>query len=85
MEIKNTTDISLDVSMNLVRYKIVFVGDVSVGKTSIINRLMDNKFNETYDVNIKIIKCLNFFLIFKKILIAFNWSRFFFKNSKIQG
>ena len=56
MEIKNTTDISLDVSINLVRYKIVFVGDVSVGKTSIINRLMDNKFNETYDVNIKIIK-----------------------------
>jgi GTPase SAR1 family protein len=85
MEIKNTTDISLDVSMNLVRYKIVFVGDVSVGKTSIINRLMDNKFNETYDVNIKIIKCLNFFKIFKKIPIAFNWSGFFFKNSKIQG
>ena len=50
MEIKNTTEFSMDVSMNLVRYKIVFVGDVSVGKTSIINRLMDNKFNESYDV-----------------------------------
>ena len=37
-------------SINLVRYKIVFVGDVAVGKTSIINRLMENKFSETYDV-----------------------------------
>jgi GTPase SAR1 family protein len=50
MELKNPTDVSLDASLNLVRYKIVFVGDVAVGKTSIINRLMDNKFNDTYDV-----------------------------------
>jgi GTPase SAR1 family protein len=52
MELKNTSDISVsvDVSMNLIRYKIVFVGDVAVGKTSIIGRLMDNKFNEDYDV-----------------------------------
>ena len=38
--------------MNLVRQKIVFVGDVSVGKTSIINRLNENKFKENYDVSI---------------------------------
>jgi GTPase SAR1 family protein len=41
--------------MNLVRQKIVFVGDVSVGKTSIINRLNENKFKENYDVRIIII------------------------------
>jgi GTPase SAR1 family protein len=51
MEIKNTSDLSMDLSVNLVRYKVVFVGDVAVGKTSIINRLMDNKFNDNYDVN----------------------------------
>jgi len=51
MELKNTTDVSMDAStINLYRYKIVFVGDVATGKTSIINRLMDNKFSESYDV-----------------------------------
>jgi GTP-binding protein EngB required for normal cell division len=50
MEIKTSSDISMDMSLNLVRYKIVFVGDVSVGKTSIIKRLMENKFSDTYDV-----------------------------------
>jgi GTPase SAR1 family protein len=51
IEIKNTTDVSMDAStINLYRYKIVFVGDVATGKTSIINRLMDNKFSESYDV-----------------------------------
>jgi GTPase SAR1 family protein len=47
---EKSSDLSMDMSINLVRYKIVFVGDVAVGKTSIINRLMENKFSETYDV-----------------------------------
>ncbi len=46
----NTTDLSLDITVNLIRHKMVFVGDVSVGKTSIINRFVENKFNENYDV-----------------------------------
>ena len=46
----NATDLSLDISVNLVRQKVVFVGDVSVGKTSIINRFIENKFNDNYDV-----------------------------------
>jgi GTPase SAR1 family protein len=55
MEIRPTTsDLSLDISVNLVRHKIVFVGDVSVGKTSIINRFIENKFSENYDVSILI-------------------------------
>jgi GTPase SAR1 family protein len=32
------------------RQKIVFVGDVAVGKTSIINRFMDNPFKDNHEV-----------------------------------
>jgi len=39
-------------SMIMTRHKIVFVGDVSVGKTSILTRFTENQFNETYDVYI---------------------------------
>ena len=38
-------------STSRARQKVVFVGDVSVGKTSIINRFIDNKFRDTYEVN----------------------------------
>jgi GTPase SAR1 family protein len=50
-ELRHISDVSMDLSMNLFRYKLVFVGEVGVGKTSIINRFMDNKFSESYDVN----------------------------------
>ena len=36
----------------LIKHKIVFVGDISVGKTSIIYRLNENKFKDNYDVRI---------------------------------
>ncbi len=36
---------------SLIRHKIVFVGDLGVGKTSIIYRLLENKFKENYEVN----------------------------------
>ena len=44
-------------SLMTIRYKIVFVGDISVGKTSIMNRFITNEFTENYDVTffIKII------------------------------
>jgi len=51
MEIRNTFENSMDATINLLRYKVVFVGDISVGKTSIITRLMDNKFSDSYEVN----------------------------------
>jgi GTPase SAR1 family protein len=50
MELKNTSDVSLDITVNLIRYKVVFVGNVSVGKTAIINRFIENTFNDNYDV-----------------------------------
>lgn len=44
----NTQD--LGNSIMTVRYKIVFVGDISVGKTSVMNRFIDNNFTNDYDV-----------------------------------
>ena len=40
----------LGTSVMTVRYKIVFVGDISVGKTSIMNRFINNTFSPEYDV-----------------------------------
>ena len=35
----------------LAKYKLVFLGDQSVGKTSIITRFMYDKFDTTYQVD----------------------------------
>lgn len=35
----------------LAKYKLVFLGDQSVGKTSIITRFMYDKFDNTYQVS----------------------------------
>ncbi len=49
--IDNSEDISVDNSTNRVfRHKVVLVGDVAVGKTSIIGRFNEGNFNEVYDV-----------------------------------
>lgn len=37
-------------SIMAIRYKVVFVGDICVGKTSIMNRFISNEFQEEYDV-----------------------------------
>ena len=52
MEKVNSTDISFDSGLNILRFKIVFVGDVSVGKTSIITQIMDGKFKDDYEPSI---------------------------------
>lgn len=43
---------SVDNSISITRHKIIFVGDAAVGKTSIIGRIVDNPFNETYENSI---------------------------------
>ena len=48
MEKTENIDISTDMIINLHRFKIVLVGDVSVGKTSLILQITDNKFKEEY-------------------------------------
>lgn len=51
MDQSESGDISIDNStVRSVRQKVVLVGDVAVGKTSIINRFTENKFKDTYDV-----------------------------------
>jgi small GTP-binding protein len=44
----------VDNSISVTRHKIIFVGDACTGKTSIINRIIDNPFNDTYEVSIGI-------------------------------
>ena len=43
---------SQDNSVSVIRHKIIFVGDPGVGKTTIIGRIMDNPFIETYEPSI---------------------------------
>jgi len=43
-------------SIMTIRYKIVFVGDMSVGKTSVMDRFINNKFSNEYEV-------INFFFL----------------------
>ena len=45
-------------SILTIRYKIVFVGDPGIGKTSVLKRFVNNDFNEKHDVkfNFKKIK-----------------------------
>ena len=45
----NTSD--LGNSILTVRYKLVFVGDINVGKTSVMNRFINDEFSGEYDVN----------------------------------
>ena len=40
--------------IEVTRYKIIFVGEASSGKTSIINRIIDNQFKESYEMSIGI-------------------------------
>ena len=37
-------------SISMVRHKLVFVGDIAVGKTAIIYRILENKFRDNYEV-----------------------------------
>ena len=43
---------SISISINTIRYKIIFVGDAGVGKTTIINRIHGNAFENAYDATI---------------------------------
>ena len=51
-EITQSNSINISVSVNAIRYKIIFVGDAGVGKTTIINRINDNEFQSSYDATI---------------------------------
>ena len=66
-------------SIMTVRYKFVFVGDVGVGKTSVMNRFITDQFSEEYDVIIKIYNIK--IMIFKKLVN--HRSRFCHKDNRI--
>ena len=48
----HSNDDSLENSVSVTRHKIILVGDPGVGKTTIINRINDNPFNEVYEASI---------------------------------
>ena len=72
-------------SVVMARHKIVFVGDVSVGKTSIMWRFTENVFKEHYDVyNSNIANNRSWFLlkedkfqrpVFKITNMGLGWTR----------
>jgi len=49
---ENKTDFSIDSSIITTRYKMVVLGDVAVGKTSVISKIIDNKFKTDYEPSI---------------------------------
>ena len=52
--VDNIDDVSVENSnsISMIRHKIVFIGDVAVGKTSILNRFLEDKFKDNYEVTI---------------------------------
>ena len=69
----------LSTSIMAIRYKIVFVGDICVGKTSIMNRFISNEFQEEYDVN-KL-----YFIIFQSTIgVDFSTKMIEFRNNSIK-
>ena len=50
---ENDQSLEKDNSLRIMRQKLVMVGDVAVGKTSIISRFLDNKIKDVYDVYYK--------------------------------
>lgn len=48
---------SVENSVSIVRHKIIFVGDAGVGKTSIIARIIDNPFSDSYEMSIGVDFC----------------------------
>ena len=55
----------------LAKYKLVFLGDQSVGKTSIITHFMYDKFDNTYQVHFT--KFLFFFFFFSDFVFGSDW------------
>ena len=47
-----TEEANIDTSYQISKQKLILVGDVAVGKTSIINSLMGQKFSEEYEPSI---------------------------------
>lgn len=48
----NYDDVSFDNGNEIIRYKIIMVGDISVGKTSFMTRIIENKFKDFYEPSV---------------------------------
>ena len=49
---KNSNNSDIGVARIMLAFKIILIGDVAVGKTSILSRFSDNNFTDTYRCNV---------------------------------
>lgn len=49
---ESKTDMTLSASFTITRQKLIVVGDIGVGKTSIVNAFLGQPFKEDYEVKI---------------------------------
>lgn len=48
----NYDDVTIDNGNEVIRYKIVLIGDISVGKTSLMTRFVENKYRDFYEPSV---------------------------------
>lgn len=82
MDTKSEYNEDYSQTFNHTKQKIVLIGDIAVGKTSIINSILESKFKDSYEVKIKtnqkiLIFKIKYIQFFSKI--AYNWGRFFYE------
>jgi Ras-related protein Rab-6A len=65
----------------LAKYKLVFLGDQAVGKTSIITRFMYDTFDSTYQVPFREYVYVCMYFVFFNVLTGYDWYRLFVKDN----
>lgn len=63
-------------------FKILVIGDVGTGKTSIIKRYVHDVFSDQYRATVRLEKILNQFTPMQNILIS-DWGRFCYESIEL--
>jgi len=64
----NISDLSIN-AKSIERFKVILIGDSSVGKTSILNRFVHNKFKNEYKCTIGVDYCVKSLVLDKNITV----------------
>lgn len=68
LSIHNNTDMSI-MDKTIERFKIILIGDASVGKTSILHRFLHNKFKAEYSCTIGVDYCVKSLVLDNKTTV----------------